>query len=84
MTDLVTAKGKKFDSGFFVEHSPSKSIYFTVVDVPEETVRKVFSDPTETCRMEYNGRIYEDFTTLDYITKDDENVWKLRMMRCNQ
>lgn len=84
MTDLVTATGKKFDSDYFVEHKPSKSVYFTVVGVSTETVRKVFGDPEETCRMEYNGKIYEDFTILDEITEEDEGVLKMRMMKCNQ
>ena len=84
MSDIVTAKGKKFDSDYFVEHRPSKSIYYTVVGVSAEKVMKVFDDPSETCRMEYNGKIYEDFTSLEDVSEEDENIWKLRMTRCNQ
>lgn len=84
MTNLVTAKGKIFDSDYFVEHRPSKSVYFSVVGVSEETVRTVFTDPEETHRMEYNGKVYEDFTNLDEIAEEDEGIWKMRMTRCNQ
>lgn len=84
MVELVTATGKKFESDYFVEHKPSKSIYFTVVGVSEETVRKVFNDPEETHRMEYNGKIYEDFTSLEDISEVDENIWEMRMTKCNQ
>lgn len=84
MTNIITAKGKEFDSDYFVEHKPSKSIYFTVVGVSEDTVRTVFGDPSETCRMEYNGRIYEDFINIEELAEEDENIWKMRMMRCNQ
>ena len=84
MVDLVTATGKKFESDYFVEHKPSKSVYFTVLGVPIETVRTVFGDAEETCRLEYNGKIYEDFTVLEEVAEEDEGVWKMRLKKCNQ
>lgn len=84
MVDVVTAKGKKFDSDYFVEHKPSKSVYFTVLGVSIETVRTVFGDAEETCRLEYNGKIYEGYTTLEEVAEEDEGVWKMRLTKCNQ
>lgn len=84
MTDITTATGKKFRSDYFVEHKPSKCVYFTVVGVSEEEARKVFTDPEETSSLEYNGKIYEGFTDLKNITEEDKGVWKMRLVKCNQ
>lgn len=79
MVDLVTATGKRFDSDYFVEHRPSKSVYFSVVGVSGETVRTVFRDAEETRRLEYSGRVYEGFTDLKEIEEIDEGIWKMRL-----
>lgn len=81
MVDLVTATGKRFDSDYFVEHRPSKSVYFSVIGVSEEIVRTIFTDPEETCRMEYNGKTYDDFTNLEEIAEEDKGIWKMRLIK---
>ena len=48
MTKIKTATGKEYDSDYFVEHAPSKSLYFRVVCASGEEVRKVFADSEET------------------------------------
>lgn len=80
MTKIKTATGKEYDSDYFTEHKPSKSLYFRVVCASGEEVRNVFADSTETQTLEYNGKKYEGFTNLKYATDDGDDFWKLRLM----
>ena len=79
MTKIKTATGKEYDSDFFVEHIPSKSLYLRVICSSEEEVRNVFGDSTETQTLEYNGKNYEGFTKLKNVTEEEDGFWKLRL-----
>ena len=79
MTKIKTATGKEYDSDYFVEHAPSKSLYFRVLCASGEEVRKVFADSEETQVLEYNGKKYEGFTKLKNVDDDGDGFWKLRL-----
>ena len=78
--NVTTATGKEFPSDYFVEHSPSKSIYFRVKDTDLETAGRVFSDPEETVCIEYGSNRYEGFTNLDFIS-DEGDAIKVRLIK---
>lgn len=78
--NVITATGKEFPSDYFVEHSPSKSLYFRVIETDLETATRVFSDPEETESIEYGSSKYEDFTNLDFIS-DEGDAIKVRLIK---
>lgn len=79
MTTLKTATGKEFDSDYFVQHEPSNSLYFAV-NTTFETAETVFSNPEETAKLEYVGRVYEGFTTLARIEQKTDSI-KMRLIK---
>lgn len=76
--NVITATGKEFPSDYLVEHLPSHSLYFRV-ESDLETANKVFSDPEETKTLEYNGKQYDGFTNLDFIS-DEGDAIKVRLI----
>lgn len=77
--NVITAKGKEFLSDYFVEHQPSRSIYFRVQETSLETARLVFSDPEETARIRYGKDCFDGFTILDFAM-DEGNGIKVRLI----
>lgn len=79
MTKVKTETGKEYDSDYFVEHLPSKSVYLRVACASEDEARNVFSDSTETQELEYNGKKYEGFTKLERVANDGDGFFMLRL-----
>lgn len=80
MTKLKTATGKEFDTGYFVERTESKALYVRISNERKETVETVFSDPSETQTLFYNGNVFEGYTILGYVI-DEGDAIKLRLKR---
>ena len=78
--NVITATGKEFPSDYFVEHTPSKSIYFRVTETDLETATGVFSDPEETSMIDYGDNQYNGFTNLDFIN-DEGDAIKVRLIK---
>lgn len=78
--NVITATGKEFESDYFVEHKPSKSVYFRIMDTDIETAKAVFEDEGETAVIKYGEQRYEGFTTLDFIS-DEGDAIKVRLIR---
>lgn len=80
MTDNIIelATGKTLLTDYFVPHEPSKSVYFTVLDMTEDEIRAILGNPEETERMTYKGKVYEGFSRLREI-KPCGNAFKVRM-----
>lgn len=76
--NVITATGKEFPSDYFVEHRPSRSIYFRVQETDLDTARFVFSDVEETETIEYGEGQFDGFTDLDFII-DEGDAIKVRL-----
>ena len=77
--NVITATGKEYPSDYFVEHRPSRSVYFRVQDVDLETAESVFSDPEETEVIWYGETQFSGFTFLDFIADEGDGI-KVRLI----
>lgn len=80
MTDntIELATGKTLLTDYFVPHEPSKSVYFTVLDMTEDEIRTILGNPEESERMTYKGKVYEGFTRLREV-EPCGTAFKVRM-----
>lgn len=78
--NVITATGKEFPSDFFVEHRPSKSVYFRVQDTDLANAETVFSNPEETEVIWYGTTRFDGFTDLDFIS-DEGDAIKVRLIK---
>lgn len=82
MTDnkIEMATGRTLLTDYFVPHEPSKSVYFTVLDMAEDEIRTILSNTEETERMTYKGKVYEGFSRLREI-EPCGTAFKVRMTK---
>lgn len=72
MAEIQTASGQMFDSDYFVELKASSVLFLRVLNTDLETVKSVFSKPTETSCLTYYGKPVFGYIHLKSILKEGE------------
>ena len=66
--ELITATGKKVKTDYFVAHENPDFLTINVQEMKPNDVNALFCDPEETCRIEYDGKIYINYTKFGNIS----------------
>jgi len=66
--ELITATGKKVETDYFVAHEKPDFLTINVKKMEPNAVNDLFCDPEETCKIEYNGKIYTNYTRFGNIS----------------
>lgn len=64
---LTTATGKEVETDSLTEHTNPDFLYINVVGMTPNEVNDLFCDPEETCKIEYNGKIFLNYTRFRNI-----------------
>lgn len=74
MEKLKTATGKEFNCDYFNPFPPVGQINLRVLNTALATVAAVFSNPTETVQMWWNGQYAAQYTKLVAIVPEMDAV----------
>lgn len=74
MEQLTTATGKKFDVVYFTRLSVPEQLYIRVVNSSLVNVVTVFSNPTETVQLWFEGEYAAQYTKLVAIIPEVDAI----------
>ena len=72
MAQIITATGKTFESDYFVPMQDPAVLFTRILKQPEEVVRAVFSDRSETACLKYGSRVAFGYINLQSILKEGD------------
>ena len=72
MATVITATGRAFECDYFVPMQDPPVLFVRILKQPEDVVRAVFSDKSETSCLKYGSRVAFGYINFQSILKEGD------------